>query len=258
MSFGSSSSSSKPVHYQYQQDAMKDILGMSMGHLGGTQAYAPAQQQRGGFFGKLFMQTPLGRVFNRFMPQGQQQAQQPQNDIFAQLQQPYTGQFAAPMTEHEQYGLNHMLGILQGNYDPRTSDFYQGMRTQALENLQNALTGTRQAAAAGGMLASTPRIGQEAQLQRQTANDLNTLLGGMYERERDRIQQTLPLYQQAAGTEREIAQKDLDMQYQEFVRQLQMVGLPLEVALRIALWSPGQSSSSSGFNLGLGSISKTI
>lgn len=244
MSFGSSKSSSKPVYYPEQRNAMNTLLAGSMGQLGlgGTQAGST------GLLGNHWV--GLSGIFP-WLNRKSQYNRTPQQNIFDVLAQPYTGQFTAPMTNYENEGLNRMLAILNGSYDPRTSDYYQGMRTQAFDDLADAKTRTRQAATLGGMLASTPRINQENTLERKTMNDLNTLLGGMYETERNRIQETLPQFMQAAGIERGIQQSELDKQYQDRLRQLQALGLPLQTALQIALWSPGQQTSSSGFAIGL-------
>ena len=132
---------------------------------------------------------------------------------YSKMLQPYTGQYTVPYMSGEKWGQDYMKNLLTS--DPSQSSLYRGLRNQAYENQDRALTGVRQSAALGGMLASTPRIGQEAQVQRQTANDLNTLLGGLYQQN---IQNVLPQYMQAAGTERSIQQQDLAMRYAEFVR----------------------------------------
>ena len=118
-----------------------------------------------------------------------------------------------------------------------------------LDDISRAKTAVRQSASLGGMLASTPRIGQESEIERQGMRDMSTLLGSMYETERDRIQQTLPLYAQQASVEREVQQLGLDKEYDEFLRQLQAMGIPLNVAMNLLTMTPGKSSSQMDFGI---------
>jgi hypothetical protein len=64
------------------------------------------------------------------------------------------------------------------------SPYYQGLKTQALTEEQEALNRLRRGSQLGGMLYSTPRLGAEAQLIGQTTSKLQTLLGQMAEQER--------------------------------------------------------------------------
>lgn len=159
-------------------------------------------------------------------------------DYYSKLIQPYTGQFTAPLSADERYGIGWMKNILTGSYDPRTSPYYQGLRQQAQEDIGQALTNIRQSANLGGMLASTPRIAQEAQAQRKMVNDLSTVLGSLYEQERARQTQILPLYMQSAGLSRQIQQEELNKKYLEFIRQMEALGLPLRTAIQLASFSP--------------------
>lgn len=244
--FGTSSSSSKPNYMPGQKQGYQDLLAMAMNALGVSPAATSSLSSTTGTRGKSgYLYNPLNRGTD-----GGITPSAGTSDYFARLGTGYGGDFVAPQNENEKWGMEQMRALIEGGYDPRNSDFYKGMREGAYENLDKSLTGTRQSAALGGMLGSTRRIDQEGQLQRQTANDLNTLLGGMYETERGRIQSMLPIYQEAAGVEREIAQLGLDKEYQEFIRQLNAMGIPLEVALRLITQQPGQSSSSSGFEIG--------
>ena len=88
---------------------------------------------------------------------------------YGKMLQPYTGQYTVPYSTGEKWGQDYMKNLLTS--DPSQSSLYRGLRNQAYENQDRALTGVRQSAALGGMLASTPRIGQEAQVQRQTPNE---------------------------------------------------------------------------------------
>ncbi len=265
----SQKTTSKPVFMPGQKDAYQTLLGSAMGQMGmgGTQGYSAPQATGKGMGGGFPMMgafggSPLGGFLGRLLGGNQQQAAQPtaaQPSIWDTLAQGYEGQFTAPMGEGEQFGVDWMRSVLEGAYDPRTSDFYQGLRTQAEEDLQRALTGTRQSAAMGGMLASTPRIGQEGQLQRQMTGDLSTLLGGMYEQERARQHALAPQYMEAAGIPRQIEQQQLQMQYADWLRQLQAMGLPLQTALQLITHQAGsQQTTSGGGGFDLGGLSPII
>lgn len=167
-------------------------------------------------------------------------------DIYSKLASPYTGQFTAPLTSGEKWGTDYMKNLL--TQDPSTSPYYQGLRNQAYENLDRAITGTRQGANIGGMLLSSPRQYKEGQLQRQTANDLNTLYGSL---QQQNIQNILPQYMQAAGTERQIQQQDLNMRYQDYIRQMTALGIPLQTVISLLNFGPtGQTSTQSGDLIG--------
>jgi hypothetical protein len=272
----SSETKSQPVYSGAQSNAQSALLNAAMGHLGigGTQATGGGggaySGPGGGIMNKLF--GNYGGIMNKLFgnyggrlgaitgTSGTNYGTPSTTDIFSQLAQPYTGQFTAPISSGEQYATDWMRKALEGNYDPRTSDYYQGMRTQIYDDLDKAKTGVRQSAALGGMLASTPRIGQEATLERKALNDVSTLLGGMYETERNRLQQLAPQYMTAAGVERGIQQAELDKQYQEFIRQITALGIPLDTALKLINWSPGSTSTTSGGSdmSGLGAIAAAL
>lgn len=268
----SSETTSKPVYSGAQSNAQTALLNAAMGHLGVGGTQAPAYQPIYGTGSSIFsgINNAIGNYLGNYggllgMLTGggagtQKYAAPSGQDIFSKLAQPYTGQFTAPITSGEKYATDWMRKALEGNYDPRTSDYYQGMRTQIYDDLDKAKTGVRQSAALGGMLASTPRINQEATLERKALNDVSTLLGGMYETERNRLQQLAPQYMTAAGVERGIQQTELDRQYQEFIRQITALGIPLDTALKLINWSPGSTSTTSGGSdlSGLGAIAAAL
>lgn len=75
---------------------------------------------------------------------------------------------------------------LTDQYDPRTSDYYKGLRDEYAEAKKSGQTALRQRANLGGMLYSTPAMAVEAASNRQFDTNLLKELGTMYERERDR------------------------------------------------------------------------
>lgn len=179
---------------------------------------------------------------------------------------PYEGQLSAPSTTAEntaQTQLTQFQGmgtpstlsaankyntdVLQGSYDPRQSPYYTAMKEQILRDAQEAGAAVRHNAASSGMLHSDPRHIQERKLTENVSSQLAQLLGGIYENERGRMGQAaalspqlaqsqydLPIKQIAAGTTygaipRETEQANLDRLLQEYLRQVQGAGVPLQV-----------------------------
>jgi len=81
----------------------------------------------------------------------------------------------------------HYTDVVNNKYDPRTSDYYEGLRAEARDLKTESTNDIRQSANLGGMLHSTPRMSVEAENNRKIDNQLLTLLGGMYENERSRV-----------------------------------------------------------------------
>ena len=181
----------------------------------------------------------------------------------------YGGKMTAEMSPYEKTGLEQWLApfleapatgksfaageeelgkVLRGEYDPRTSPYYTGLKTEAMTNLEEVIDQIRGQKAAGGEFFTSERIGEEQKAGRDVAQNLNTMLGQMFEQERARTFAALPLAMQydeyaqttapmakmtAASTfgalPRQIEQADLERKYQDFVntkqRQLTMAGL---------------------------------
>ena len=74
--------------------------------------------------------------------------------------------------------------VLAGGYDPRTSDFYKGLRAEAGQLKADTNTAIKRQAAGAGMYHSSPTSANIAANERQVNNALLTQLGGMYENER--------------------------------------------------------------------------
>jgi len=88
-------------------------------------------------------------------------------------------------------GWDYLTDIIGGQYDPRTSDYYKGLRQEAADIKGEAMTDIRQSSELGGMLQSTPRMAVESETGRKIDRDLLTQLGGMYETERGRMGQAV-------------------------------------------------------------------
>jgi hypothetical protein len=86
-------------------------------------------------------------------------------------------------------GQEQVAGTLRGDYDPRTSDYYKGMREQMLQEEQQGLSQLRRGANLGGMLYSEPRMRHEGDYLSGQAAQRQSLLGSMFENERSRQQQ---------------------------------------------------------------------
>jgi len=180
---------------------------------------------------------------------------------------PYEGTMTAPMTGTEgrvQSGMENimqqpmqqpMLGqasqytsdVLQGKYDPRTSPYYTAMKKQIMADATETKANLLHQSAVGGMLHSDPRRKAETDLAAETTRDLMSLLGGVYEKERDRMGQSvtqaaglaelaekLPLSRMTTGATigaipREWEQGGLDREYNEYLRQLQGAQYPYDI-----------------------------
>ena len=153
-----------------------------------------------------------------------------------------------------------LMSTLTGTYDPVAGAYYQGLRNQVMRELQDAQarlaaqTSARDAFFGGG------RISAAGRLQEGALNTLTQELGRLYENERARQLQAAQLggqmgYQQAIATTTEpwqraqyaaelgalpraIEQAELDARYQEWLRQLSDLGLPLDVLMSVATYAP--------------------
>lgn len=135
--------------------------------------------------------------------------------------------------------------VLAGGYDPRTSDFYKGLRAEAGQLKADTNTAIKRQAAGAGMYHSSPTSANIAANERQVNNALLTQLGGMYENERTRMGQAAQGVQQADAqrvqttgqvgslmdVERQIEQARNDALYNQ---ALQMVMFPYQYQTQMA------------------------
>lgn len=198
--------------------------------------------------------------------------------------QPYTGQLVAPTSQYEQMGLENLgnylnspsptssplYGAAQGElektlggeeYDPVGGTYYQAYRTAVLRELQEAKdrlaaeTSARDKYFGGGRIAAT------GELEETALNDLELMLGQLYENERSRRLSAVPMAtdflgagegfeqgriaasQEYGALPREIEQAGLTAEYNEYIRQLQDAGIPLETAIALMTSEPTAASS---------------
>ena len=92
-------------------------------------------------------------------------------------------------TESEPYklGLEELKKTLGGEFhDPKKSDFWKGFREHSMMEQEEGVEGIRRRGQLGGGLYGTPNQGIEARYIRGAGADRSMMLGGMYEKERDR------------------------------------------------------------------------
>jgi len=192
---------------------------------------------------------------------------------------PYPGELTAPLSEFEQFGLESLNKYLSSRmptetplyglaeseltktlgeeYDPFTSEYYQAYRTNLERELQRAKDRLAATSSARDAFFGGGRLQQERELEESALGNIAQTLGAMQEAERARrlgvVPQALefmqygeqaPLGRIAASQQygalpREVEQTGLDAQYQEWIRQLTDLGIPLDTALALATYSPG-------------------
>ncbi len=163
-----------------------------------------------------------------------------QSDLLSSL-----GDYANDINSNYGQATGYYKDVLSGNYDPRNSDYYKGLRNEAAQLKADSGTAIKRNASAGGMLSSSPTSALIGSNERQINNQLLTLLGGMYENERSRMGQAAQGLQQAdsqriqnvgqtmqvADVERQIEQQRNDALYNQ---ALQTVMFPYQYQANIA------------------------
>ncbi len=203
----------------------------------------------------------------------------------------YPGQLTAGLSEFEQLGLGtlgdylsselptegglfqaakgELLKTLEGGYDPNESQYWQAYQqnvqrlAQEAQDKINAQTSARDKYFGGG------RIAVSGELQETVTGNLQQELGRLFEAERERrlgavdpamrlttFEELAPLArveasQQFGGLPRQIEQGGLDRNYNEWIRQLNDLGIPLDVATGLAtykadFWAP-EAATGGGF-----------
>ena len=90
------------------------------------------------------------------------------------------------MNDSYNLAMQELMKTLQGGYDPATSDYYQGFRNEANAMKDDQASSIRRRSQLGGMLASTPSAGIEAENNRRVDNLTLQELGKLTENERNR------------------------------------------------------------------------
>jgi hypothetical protein len=292
MGFNTSSSSqtSKPVYWPGQKEAYSGVMNMMNAYMGlptTTPQSATTQNNYGNWWQGQGGDNGLRRDYNPNYAYQQPAQQTQQNtgaqgqDYLSRLLSGYGGQLSAGLTDTERQvlenigalkpselyntGKESILSTLRGDYNPLSSPYYSAMRERMQREGEQAVTGARQNANLYGGLSSTGMANVENRARATTANDINTILGGLYESERNRQTGLLPtalayeqypmnlLQQQlsAGGYERGVSQEALDRQYQEWIRQLTALGIPLQTVMALIGAPVNTEGKGSGSDFGL-------
>ena len=141
-------------------------------------------------------------------------------------------------------------------YDPTHGEYYQAYRTGVMRELTEAKDRLASRAAKGGKFFGGGRLAVEGEMEESAVGNLALIAGQLAERERERrlgaVSQALGLtqYEEAAEIQRiatsqqlgalprEIEQAQLDVEYQEWMRALNDLGISLDVATGMATYSP--------------------
>ena len=169
----------------------------------------------------------------------------------------YLGQPEATETDLFRLGKGELEKTLGGEeYDPLEGAYWQAYKTQMDHLIKEAKDRIAARTSARDMFYGGGRLEQEREVEEQALRDLGLVLGELYERERVRrgeavpeamrtvqMGEMLPLQRISAAQEfgrlpREIGQAQLDAEYQEWLRQLQDLGLPLDVAIGMSTYKP--------------------
>lgn len=112
---------------------------------------------------------------------------------------------AQPATPALSEATNYLRKTLAGEYDPRTSPYYQSFREQSLSDEERAANILRQRLniAQPGAVTTAPARSQEINLRRGFATDRLGALGSLYEAERGRMQEAAGMLPGAAQLQAE-------------------------------------------------------
>ena len=128
-------------------------------------------------------------------------------------------QGTAGMSQYEQGGLGQLSNILGGGafQDPFSSRYYQGIRDSSYADEDRAASKMRRGAQASGAGRSGAAGRAEGELRTGFSNQRNTILGGLYETERNRDNPytRLQAAMQYGGLPRQIEQQGMDAQYNQ-------------------------------------------
>lgn len=149
-------------------------------------------------------------------------------------------------------------------YDPSEGQYYQSYRAAMQRELQEAKDRLASTTSARDMYYGGGRIATEGEMEEDYTTQMGQVLGLLSERERDRRLNVIPgalnllgqeeMYplsrisasQQYGALPREIEQMGLDREYQEYIRQMTELGIPLETALMMATYKPDWTTKQSG------------
>ncbi|MHC4676117.1 MAG: hypothetical protein ACYTBZ_26805 [Planctomycetota bacterium] len=132
-----------------------------------------------------------------------------------------------------------------GEYDPVGSTYYQAYRTGVMRELEEAKDRLAARTSASDKFFGGGRIATEGELEEQATNNLAVVLGQLFEGERDRRLQAVPLAQSLvgageAGVQGRIGASqafgglEFQREYGDYIRQMEELGIPLETAMQLA------------------------
>jgi hypothetical protein len=194
----------------------------------------------------------------------------------------YGGRLTADLSAYELKGLDRLgdaldagpstngrtFGATQGALadainpgDPAQREYYKAYRDAALRQLSQAKNTVRAARSTSDAYSGSGLDRAEGRLESDTIAGLAETLGGLIDSDRNtqlaaipqamagaEMRQTIPIeYAQAAGAlgdlPRSIQQANYDAQYQEWMRALNDLGIPLDVAAALITYQPPVSVS---------------
>ena len=112
-------------------------------------------------------------------------------------------------------------------YDPMESPYYQGLRDAIAREEEEAVTATRRHGQMGGMLGATPTSRAVGDVRATAAGQRGELLGGLYERERDRRTQSIPQLMQ-------VGREMTDLPMRQAAMGMEAGGLPRNIEMQRA------------------------
>ena len=137
-------------------------------------------------------------------------------------------------------------------YDPAEGDYYKALKTNLLRELAEAKDRLHSTTSARDQYFSSGRVAGEGELEEDAVNQLAQIVAALMEKERMTRLGSIPgamglmaqeeLYPQGriegaqayGSQERDIELQNQQIKYGEWMRQLQDLGIPLEVAMKIA------------------------
>jgi hypothetical protein len=141
-------------------------------------------------------------------------------------------------------------------YNPETGPYYQAYRTNIMRELQKAKDRLAANSSAADAYFGGGRLQQERELEEGTMGSLAQTLGQLYEQERMNRLNTVPTAintlgwaeqlpvnrvtaaEQLGALPRQVQQADLTARYNDYIRQLQNMGMSLQAATSMATQNP--------------------
>ena len=141
-------------------------------------------------------------------------------------------------------------------YDPAEGQYYKALKSNVLRELAEAKDRLAATTSARDRYFSSGRVAGEGELEEDAIGTLAQVVGSLMERERERRlgavpgamglmaqeemypQQRIAAAQEFGSLERDIQLQNQQMKYTEWIRALQDLGIPLEVAYQIAAYNP--------------------